>query len=252
MTEGDHPDPLQLDEAIQDWRVLLAEHSEHLVAYEKALREADRNLTDPSVLEATRMLRSSITSLAHAQPRDPATGLIDWREAARPDFSLGWMPVWNEPDPPPSASLFELPGVVVLDDLIAEGEWGSLRVAEALVFSDSVDVVIERVQLRDSQDLQTWQARDQPLDSWREGEGDPPPMHVVGPANPVAVFHGGFRVNAYRGARKEEVCYRIVGPFAAGILHCTLPALDPDVGVIEFDLDAGDLIEARRLGWTRP
>jgi hypothetical protein len=252
MDAGDQPDPRQLDEAIDYWRYLLAEHSLNLDAYAEALREADRNLNAPAVLEATRQLRSTITSLAHAQPRDPANGFLGWREQAYPDYSLGSSPIWNEPDPPPSASIFELPGVVVLSQLIAEGEWGSLRVAEALVSSDSVEVVLERIQLRGSQDLETWQARDRQLDGRQRGGGDPLPMTVHGPADPFAEMCGGSGADAYRGVRKADVHYRILGPFAAGILHCILPAPDPDIGAVEFDLDAAQLIEARKLGWSRP
>jgi hypothetical protein len=103
MAVGDQPDPGQLEEAIDYWRHLFDQHSRHLSAYSDALREADGNLKYPAVLEATRQLRSTIVSLAHAQPRDPATGFIGWREEAYPDYSLGSSPIWNEPDPPPSA-----------------------------------------------------------------------------------------------------------------------------------------------------
>jgi hypothetical protein len=252
MAAGDQPDPRQLDEALDYWRHLFDEHSRNLNAYSDALREADRNLKSPAVLEVARRLRSTIASLAHSQPRDPATGFIGWREEAYPDYSLGSSPIWNEPDPPPPASIFELPGVVVLDQLVSEGEWGSLRVAEALVSSDSVEVVIERIQLRGSQDLETWRARDRQLDGWIPGGGDPAPMTVTGPAHPAAEMCGGSGADAYRGVRKTEVHYCLVGPFAPGNLHCVLPTPDPDIGVIEFDLDAAQLIDARKLGWSRP
>lgn len=245
MPELHRADPAQLDNLLEEWSTTFDEHVAALDSYLDALDDARGDLTAARVLRAAREARSGIWLLAHTQPRDPANGFIDWRdEAVESDEGSGASPIWNPPDAPPSTRFTELPGVVAYNRVVDEGPWGSVRLVEALVYSDGVEFVLERVQLRGAQSLEAWRARDVPFG------GEPGPdgatdAWVSGAAHGSGEVSGQESADEYRGTRIATVSCCVVGPFTGTSVTCTLAAEDPDAGVIVFEADAAELDSAR-------